>query len=346
MKNAAGPLFHRRTNDLSKKLTLQPLDAAYLDAAVELAQAEYDRERIAVPALPAQDLRPFYRTQLASLFTDGLGALALEDGRLAGFLAFCAPFDTGNGDERGAAAPLYGYAADGEARGVTLGRLFTFAADILCRNYAENLRVSIYAHDRDALEVFLMSSFAMDTTDVVRPADTPVPAQAQTGLTFRELTKPELLHYREDLIALYRALINHLRQSPVFYHCRDFLPIEDRFEDFLSDDMRIFSVFDGEHLVGMIDAEPTDIDFAASDAAARGLGDVFLAPAYRGRGIGPALLQFACASLARDGFRSLFVTHGTINPTARGFWDKYFTNYAFTMTRLIDRSMLGVIPLI
>ena len=57
-----------------------------------------------------------------------------------------------------------------------------------------------------------------------------------------------------------------------------------------------------------------------------------------------ALLQFACRSLARDGVRRLFVTHGTINPTARGFWDRYFANYAFTMTRRIDPTMLGVIP--
>ena len=329
---------------MSQNVTLHPLNPAFLDAAAELAQAEYDRERSFVPALDAADHRAFYRAQLAPLFAEGLGALALQNGTLAGFLAFCAPFDTGKNGMRGATAPLSGYAAAGDARGALLARLFTFAADSLCRNYAESLRVSVYAHDRAALEVFLMSAFSMDTTDVVRPADAPVPAQPQTGITFRELSKPELLQYRADLIALYRALINHLRQSPVFYHCRGFLPIETRFEDFLSDEMQIFAAFDGERLIGMVDAEQTDIDFAASDAAARGLGDLFLAPEYRGRGIGPALLQFACRSLARDGFRRLFVTHGTINPTARGFWDRYFTNYAFTMTRHIDPTMLGVIP--
>lgn len=327
---------------MSKKLDLRPLDAAYLDAAAELAQAEYDRERVFVPALAAADHRAFYRARLAPLFSHGMGAVALEDGAPAGFLAFCAPFDTGN--VRGAAAPLCGYGARGAARGEVLGRLFTSAAAALCGNYAESLRVSVYAHDRDALEVFLMSAFAMDTTDVVRLSDEPVPARTREGFSFRELTKPGLLRYREDLIALYRALINHLRQSPVFYHCRGFLPIEDRFEDFLSDGVRIFAVFDGERLVGMLDAEQTDIDFAASDAASRSLSDLFLAPEYRGLGLGPALLQFACRALARDGVRRLFVTHGTINPTARGFWDRYFTNYAFTMMRQIDHDMLGAIP--
>jgi len=40
---------------------------------------------------------------------------------------------------------------------------------------------------------------------------------------------------------------------------------------------------------------------------------------------------------------NLLVTHGTINPNARGFWDKYFSNYAYTMARVIDKDMLGII---
>ena len=92
---------------MSQNVTLHPLDPAYLDAAAELAQAEYDRERSFVPALAAADHRAFYRAQLAPLFTEGLGALALQNGTLAGFLAFCAPFDTGDDGMRGASAPRY-----------------------------------------------------------------------------------------------------------------------------------------------------------------------------------------------------------------------------------------------
>lgn len=155
-----------------------------------------------------------------------------------------------------------------------------------------------------------------------------------------------MLEYRTDVIELYRNLINHLRVSPIFYHCNGFLPIEDRFEDFLSEDMRIFAAFYNNELVGMIDSEPTDIEFAMTDSKAIGMGDVLIKSNYRGHGLGAALLAFANNRIKESGIDRIFVTHGTINPTARGFWDKYFTNYAYTMTRQIDPEMLGMIKTI
>ena len=53
------------------------------------------------------------------------------------------------------------------------------------------------------------------------------------------------------------------------------------------------------------------------------------------------LLKFANDELKKDGIERLFVVHGTTNPTARGFWDKHFTNYSYMMTRRIDPDMLG-----
>ena len=50
--------------------------------------------------------------------------------------------------------------------------------------------------------------------------------------------------------------------------------------------------------------------------------------------------------LQKDGVERLFVTHGTINPNARGFWDKYFMNYSYTLTRVIDSDMLGGIVVV
>ena len=161
--------------------------------------------------------------------------------------------------------------------------------------------------------------------------------------TFKEIGKAELLNYRADVVELYRDLINHLRNSPIFYHCKYFLPIENRFADFLSDNMRVFAVFDGNKLIGMVNAALPDKGFAIDDKEAMSLGDLFVAPEYRRKGIGIALLDFANNELKESEIKRIFVTHGTINPTARGFWDKFFQNYSFTMTRQIDPNMLGII---
>jgi hypothetical protein len=41
------------------------------------------------------------------------------------------------------------------------------------------------------------------------------------------------------------------------------------------------------------------------------------------QGIAKALLRFANDELRESNIERLFVTHGTINPTARNFWDRY-----------------------
>jgi GNAT superfamily N-acetyltransferase len=327
---------------LSSQIICKPLDPDYVTIAIEMAQENYDLEKQTVTALSDFDNRAFYETRIRELFEHGIGRIAFQNDKPVGFLAFGKIFDMGNGI-LGATSPLYGYGIRHADRGKVIGHLFQSTAAEICEKYAQSLYVNIYAHDTDVLNMFIMSAFSMDTTDVVRHTSLNIQTVSLNGIQFAELNKVQVLEYRTDVLELYRELINHLRLSPVFYHCNDFLPIEERFEDFLSEDMRIFAVFEESQLIGMIDSEPTDIEFAKMDANAIGMGDVFMKQNYRGRGLGEALLAFANDKIRESGIERVFVTHGTINPTARGFWDKYFVNYAYTMTRQINPEMLGMI---
>ena len=99
------------------------------------------------------------------------------------------------------------------------------------------------------------------------------------------------------------------------------------------------------NLVGMIDSEPCVDRFGMNDRNALSMWDVFIKPEYRGRGIVRALSHFVNNELRASNIQRLYVTHGTVNPTARGFWNRDFTNYSYTMTRMINRDMLGNIEL-
>lgn len=327
---------------MNKQIICKPLDSKYIKIAVEMAQENYDLEKQSVTALGNIDNRAFYQSKIEKLFENGIGRIAFQNDEPVGYLAFSNIFDTGNG-VMGATSPLYGYGIRNRDRGKVMGHLFQATAAELCEKFGQSLRINIYAHDSDVLNMYIMSAFSMDTTDVIRNTYIRIPSADMNDFIFAELDKTQVLEYRTDVIELYRNLINHLRVSPIFYHCNGFLPIEDRFEDFLSEDMRIFAAFHNNQLVGMIDSEPTDIEFAQTDAQAIGMGDVFIKSNYRGRGLGAALLAFANNKIKESGIERVFVTHGTINPTARGFWDKYFVNYAYTMTRKIDPEMLGII---
>ena len=65
------------------------------------------------------------------------------------------------------------------------------------------------------------------------------------------------------------------------------------------------------------------------------VGDIFVREKYRGMGVAQDLLKYVAASQHDHHINKLWVEHGTANPNARGFWNKYFHSYSYTMFREI-----------
>jgi GNAT superfamily N-acetyltransferase len=61
---------------------------------------------------------------------------------------------------------------------------------------------------------------------------------------------------------------------------------------------------------------------------------------YRGKGIFQGLLNYAITTLKAEGFETLGVDFESFNPTASGFWLKYFTAYTSNVVRRIDECAL------
>ena len=317
-------------------IDIRPLEIKYIDTLAELALDNYLLEKKQVNALKSKD-KDYFLSKLQITFPDSIGNIAFENNNIVGYLAYHT-----NVEHQYANLPLYGYGIRHAKRGEIMDRLFQNTATSLGEIFCKNLRVNIYAHDIEVLKFHVLSAFTMDTTDVIRDTEALVNAR-NVDYIFKEINKTELLNFKDDVIEFYRDLINHLRASPIFYPCYEFLPIEERFNDFLSDSIRIFIILDKSKLVGMLISEPSDIEIAQGDDRAMSLSDLFVAKEYRGKGIATCLLRFVNNELKKSGARRLYVTHGTINPTSRGFWDKYFANFSFAMSRQINPDMLGII---
>ena len=259
-------------------IEIKPLEIKYIDALAELAHENYLLEKTQVNALKNIS-KEFFKDKLCSIFSDCIGNVAYENGSIVGFLVFHA-----STKHQCANSPLYGYGIRHAKRGEVMDRLLQSTAASLAEQFCKDLSVNVYAHDIEVLQIYVMSSFVMDTTDVVRDTETSINAKS-LDYTFKEIDKTELLYYKDDVISFYRNLINHLRASPIFYPCSEFLPIEERFNDFLSDNIRIFSVFDQSKLVGMVASEPPDIEIAMENNHAMSLGDLFVATKYRSQRI-------------------------------------------------------------
>lgn len=318
-------------------IRVEQLERKHIDTAIKLTSYNYALEKAQNEALPEVS-KNYISDSIEQLLSHSIGSIAYENSEIIGYLAFVAKSGSSL-----ASSPLYGYGIKHTKRGEIISRLFQDTASILCENNYQNLHVDVFAHDSEVLWTYIMSAFAMGVTDLVRITSVPVGALLN-DYTFKEICKEDLvIHYRLDIIEFYRDLINHLRVSPVFYPCNEFLPIENRFNDFLTDSIRVFAAFECDRLIGMVCSEPPDRWVSSGDTQAIHLSDLFVAPDYRKHGVAVALLQFANNELRKAGIKRIYVTHGTINPTARGFWDRHFINYSYSMTRQIDSSMLGSI---
>ncbi len=144
---------------------------------------------------------------------------------------------------------------------------------------------------------------------------------------------------KEELLSLYRKLVNHLRKSPVFYPGEEFTD-EVYMEYVLDPDTILFAAFDNGRIIGILDANREGNSFITNEEDVYNVGDIYLEKEYRGQGIAQGLLQFAGERCKELGAKKLWVEHGTANPNARGFWDKYFKSYSYTLTREIDERMV------
>ncbi len=316
-----------------------PLEPALLPQLLDIALAAHRAEQQRVPALYPIDEEKLAGA-IESLLATPCGVAAEEKGRLAGYLAFL-PLETRRESGVTAYSPAY---ANGTARWMDRTKvcsfLFTEAAERLLAQGVDRYEITTYAHDRETLFSYLWAEFGIRCTHCLRMADAPVRGIATDGCEFVELDHPARFARMGELLALWRQLADHLRQSPVFYPGREFT--DETFAEYIAKPQaRLFAMLQGGKLVGMMDAMPEAPFFMCDDGVAN-VGDLYVIPALRGKGLAQGLLDFACRRLRADGYVRLWVCHGTANPTALRFWDRYFENVTCTLLRRIDRSAVAL----
>lgn len=65
-------------------------------------------------------------------------------------------------------------------------------------------------------------------------------------------------------------------------------------------------------------------------------------PEHRGKGLNQKLLSMLIQKLKAKGYTRLGVDFESLNPTAYGFWLKYFDAYTHSVVRRIDEKILEV----
>ena len=170
--------------------------------------------------------------------------------------------------------------------------------------------------------------------DAIRPMEL-IECEPCEEYEFVELTKEEsFLVY-----PLYFALHRHYCASPFFMNrepeTRDAFIASSR-----QDDGRYFVAKHNNKICAFLKISSCGETFAAMGKNYRHIRGAYCLPEHRGKGVYQNLLNYAIAILKREGHTRLGVNFESFNPTARGFWLKYFTAYTYSMVRRIDEWIL------
>ncbi len=228
--------------------------------------------------------------------------------------------------------PVYGYYSDSEKMTVKLFQ--KLAKQIACDGSCKFL-VHLYSCDTTSIQSFHFMQFGTILEKCIKKinvfSETAVP-----GFTIRALTKTETESRWKEIWHAINQVILHLQESPVFYPGVEFT--EEVYRDFfMSDDVELIAAFRGEEIIGIIEWNLED-NLLMCGKNSVNVGEIYVSPLFRDKKISKALLETAEKRAKAAGFNYMWVEHGTANPNARGFWNRYFETYQYELMRIIDFS--------
>lgn len=313
-------------------MQINDFTTAHVEQAAQIAKQNYEDERGFVPALPPVDTLP----DLNPYAENGLGVAAFEGSTMIGFLCSVPPFRNafGSTNATGVFSPMGANGAISENRAKIYARLYQAAAEKWVRAGASSHAVCIYAHDREVQEQFFRYGFGLRCVDAIRGMDEIILTPCE-GYSFTELAPREI----KKILPLQNMLDESYIDSPFFMFRTkvsedDFLT---EYEDFQS--VYFIARYAGK-IVAFIRAELDGENFICNTPGYLHVKGAYCLPEYRGKGLNQKLLSMLMQKLKAEGYTRLGVDFESFNPTASGFWQKYFTPYTYSVVRRIDEWIL------
>jgi len=311
------------------------LNEKYLEDAVKLAQAQYNMEQKHIEALYQKDYKDVLTDLLSEIFKRNYGSVAVERGKVLGYLSFWGGINGLFGNVKGAFSPLFANGYGGENRGKMVSLLFQHGSEEMIKEEILSYAICVYSHDVEVMTALSMNGFGMRCSDALRNVDNPLHIQVNREYSYEEIPYSE----GSCLLPLKNNLVRHLRKSPTF------IPNEELSEESFIDlccrrQSRFFIAKDKSEIIGYLEITKDGETFISEEPDYMHLVGAYLKEDYRGKNIYQSLLSFVLETLKKDGIKRLGVDCETINPTAIRFWGKYFDKYTYSFVRRIDERIL------
>ncbi len=312
---------------MEDKLRILNFELNHVKEAREIAIANYNEERECVQILPCIDIFP----DLEQFASNELGVAAFDGSRMVGFLCSYKPWDNAFGSmAKGIFSPIHAHGAIKENRGMIYKQMYQAAAEKWVKNKIAYHAVALYAHDYESINAFFTYGFGLRCIEAIRPMEL-LEHPVCGDITFGELAKTEVIQVRE----MRRMLSEHMSSSPCFMYTS----LKDFEQSLIHEEgrnSRLFVARDKEKLIAFVEITNGGENFVTEVDGMLNICGAYCLPEYRGKNIYHSLLNYTSLLLESEGYKLLGVEFEGFNPTAKGFWTKYFTAYTNSVVRRID----------
>lgn len=228
--------------------------------------------------------------------------------------------------------PVYGYYAENEKM---MARLFKKLANEVIQNSSIEFSIHLYSRNEDCLRALHMMQFG-NMAEICIKKISKESIETFSNICIQELNKEEINHRWTDVWSMVSQIIHHLTLSPIFYDGKEFT--EETFKEFFMDySTHVITASIDDRFIGIIEWNEEENSMFSKYCRTVNIGEAFVYPEFRGTGLSRQLLQFAENQAYNSGARYMWIEHGTANPEARGFWNKYFDTYQYELIRVVER---------
>ncbi len=299
----------------------------YKDEIIRMSFEGY-RKEMSILKVASERSAADYETFMKDKVSVMTGLVYLEDDKFVGYMMYYEWEDT---DGVHCRVPEWGLGAESDNREKVIGYLFQALAEEKVKEKTIHFSVELYAHDTEMQRLFSYMEFGTQAETGVCALEN---FECLAGTDVRIISKEELEKRWSEVWGLVEQLVNHLKKSPVFYFGEEFT--EEVYKEFFMDEATsVYIAEQNGEIVGLIQTNEDTLKPMFSENKAANTADVFVLPEYRGTDIAKELLFYAIQDLKKNHYSYAWVEHGTANPNARYFWNKYFTTYKYEMVRKV-----------
>ena len=304
-----------------------------IEEAVALCKQEYMEEQQKTKIMPPMDRE--MEELLAGVIHQVKGApygkALIEEGKLAGFLAFFGPWEGFHGVGKGVFSPLGASAFAGEKSGKVASLLFQAVAEELVEDKVFGVAMSRYTYNEEVNKTLCLNSFGIRCSDAILSLQDYVLSDKDPEITIVELRGEEKLEIKE----LYERLKKHLTKSPCFFPTQE----GEAQRWFENQKIRILAARENSKVIGYMAIDDEAETFLTERTDISNICGAYVSEEYRSQGVAKQLLDAVVEKCIEEGKRYLGVDYETINPTALHFWTKYFVPYTYSFIRRIDERI-------